>query len=513
MEAVETGALPLTRPKHAPPYFHVMAKPTGAICNLDCKYCFFLSKEALYPGSPFRMPDDVMEAYVRQVVESQRAPRVTIAWQGGEPTLMGLDFFQRVMEVVKEVARPGQSIEHTIQTNGTKLDDAWCQFFRQHGFLVGLSLDGPREMHDAYRVDKRGEGTYDQVMAAARLLQRHEVEFNILCTVHAANGDHPLEVYRFFRDEVGTQFIQFIPIVERATEELLPIANLGWGNYADGAGADPHVHDDVGADPRVRPETAKPDDVGADPRVRPEIDVLPVAKSSKRPLYTTTGNLVTERSIKAEQWGSFLMAIFDEWVHNDVGQVFVQTFDSALGSWVGQGASMCIHRETCGLALALEHNGDLYSCDHFVEPDYFLGNIKSEHMIELVASEQQVKFGNDKRDTLPRYCRECPVRFACHGGCPRNRFITTPDGEEGLNYLCAGYKAFFSHVDRPMRIMAELLKQGRYADEVMEILAPGDSASPAGSPGEQAVAKVGRNEPCPCGSGKKYKLCHGKRSP
>jgi uncharacterized protein len=406
---------------------------------------------------------------------------VTIAWQGGEPTLMGLDFFQQMMAVVEKYARPGMVINHTIQTNGTKLDDAWCQFFRENKFLVGLSLDGPQEMHDAYRVDKRGDGTFEQVMYAARLLQKHEVDFNILCTVHAANGDYPLDVYRFFRDVVGTAFIQFIPIIERATQELLPIANLGWGDYTDTAAGDGKS-------------------------VQPKLQDLPVARSSKRPLYKTEGSLVTERSITAEQWGNFLITIFDEWVRNDVGQVFVQLFDSSLGSWVGQGASLCIHRETCGDALALEHNGDLYSCDHFVEPDYFLGNIKEEHMLTLVASDQQRKFGNDKRDRLPRYCLECPVRFACHGGCPRNRFIKTPDGEAGLNYLCAGYKAFFTHVDRPMRLMAGLLRQGRYADEVMGILAKEEGEI------QEAVPVVGRNDPCPCGSGQKYKHCHGRRA-
>jgi uncharacterized protein len=299
------------------------------------------------------------------------------------------------------------------------------------------------------------------------------VEFNILCTVHAANGDYPLEVYRFFRDEVKTQFIQFIPIIERATPELLPIANQGWGDYSGETNA--------------------------------KVEELPVAKSAGRPLYTTEGSLVTGRSIKPEQWGQFLMAIFDEWVRRDVGQVFIQLFDSTLGSWVGNGASLCIHRETCGDALALEHNGDLYSCDHFVEPKFRLGNIKDQHMIELVASDQQRKFGTDKRDTLPRYCRECEVRFACHGGCPRNRFIQTPDGEAGLNYLCAGYKAFFKHIDRPMRIMAELLRQRRYADEVMLILAREEAAS------KQAGPRVGRNDPCPCGSGKKFKQCHGAK--
>ncbi len=431
--------MPEIRPDNAPVYFHVMAKPTGAICNLDCEYCFFLSKEALYPGSPFHMKDDVLEAYIQQVIESQNAPQVTIAWQGGEPTLMGLEFFELMIQLVEKHARKDMQVEHTIQTNGTKLDDEWCQFFKKNNFLVGLSMDGPRQMHDAYRVDKSGQGTFDSVLAAARLMQKYEVDFNILCTVHTANGDHPLEVYRFFRDEIKTDFIQFIPIIERATPELLPVANRGWGD-------------------QNLPTPA-------------ELEQLPIAKSSKRPLYTLDGSLVTERSVSADQWGKFMLAVFDEWVYNDVGKVFIQMFDSALGSWIGRGASLCIHRETCGDALALEHNGDLYSCDHFVEPKYLLGNIKETHMLELVASDQQRKFGTDKRDTLPNYCLKCEVRFACQGGCPRNRFIETPDGEPGLNYLCTGYRAFFNHIDRPMRIMAMLLRQERYADEVMGILA------------------------------------------
>jgi uncharacterized protein len=327
-------------------------------------------------------------------------------------------------------------------------------------------------MHDTYRVDKSGDGTYDKVMAAARKLQQYNVDFNILCTVHAGNADHPLEVYHFFRDEVKTDFIQFIPIIERSTPELLPIANRGWG--------DQNLPTEV------------------------ELEDLPVAKSSQRPLYTLEGSLVTERSVKPEQWGQFLIAIYDEWVGNDVGKVFVQMFDSSLGSWVGSGASLCIHRETCGDALALEHNGDLYSCDHFVEPKYLLGNIKEEHMLDMVASDQQRKFGNDKRDTLPKYCVECPVRFACNGGCPRNRFIKTPDGEDGLNYLCAGYKSFFTHVDHPMRLMAALLKQRRFADEVMGILKTEDDKL------QKALAEADPNQDCPCGSGLKFKACHGR---
>ena len=462
----ELLSMPETRPENAPDYFHVMAKPTGAICNLDCEYCFFLSKEALYPGSPFRMGDDVLEAYIKQIIESQNAPQVAIAWQGGEPTLMGLEFFQLAMELVEKYARPGVTIDNTIQTNGTKLDDDWCRFFKKHNFLVGLSMDGPKHMHDAYRVDKGGEGTFDQVMAAARLMQKYKVEFNILCTVHTANGDHPLEVYRFFRDEVKTDFIQFIPIIERATPELLSVANRGWGD-----------------------QNLPSSD---------ELESLPVAKSSKRPLYTLEGSLVTERSVTAEQWGAFLSAIFNEWVRNDVGKVYIQSFESALGSWVGRGASLCIHRSTCGDAMALEHKGDQYSCDHFVEPKYLLGNINEEHMLELAASDQQRQFGDDKRDILPRYCVECPVRFACNGGCPRNRFIKTPDGEQGLNYLCAGYKAFFTHIDQPMRLMAALLKQGRYADEVMGILAQaegygsGSMVASDGTKGKSQKTKRGR---------------------
>lgn len=406
-------------------HFHVLAKPTGAICNLDCKYCFFLSKEMLYPGDRFRMADDLLETYIRQLLESQPGPQVSVAWQGGEPTLMGLPFFRRAMAIVAKYRRPGITIDHTIQTNGTELTAEWCDFFRENSFLVGLSLDGPREMHDLYRVDKGGRGTFDKVLAAARLMQKHGVEFNILTTVNAGNVNHPVEVYRFLRDEVGTKFIQFIPIIERVTPELLTIANSGWGAR------------------------------GSDPR----------------PLYLQEGNQVTDRSVQPEAWGRFLSGVFDEWIKQDVGTVFVQMFDAALASWVGAPAGLCIFAETCGNAVALEHNGDLYSCDHFVEPKHLLGNIRKVHMLALVDSAQQQAFGAAKRDSLPAYCRSCEVRFACNGECPKNRFLMTPDGQPGLNYLCAGYKAFFTHIDRPMRMMADLLRSGRYADEVMALLA------------------------------------------
>ncbi len=420
----EPGMMPMGQPvepavwsRNAPSYFHVMAKPTGAICNLDCKYCFFLSKEVLYPGSPFRMSDEVLEAYISQVIGAQRSSRVTIAWQGGEPTLMGLAFFKRAMALVRKHMRPGMSLEHTIQTNGTRLDEAWCKFLRENDFLVGLSMDGPRRLHDAYRVDKAGRPTHGKVMRAARLMQRHGVPFNILCTVHAANADHPLEVYRFFRDELGADFVQFIPIVERVAES---------------AGED---------------------------------------GGKARPLYTQEGESVTDRSVCPEQWGRFLTTVFDEWVRHDVGKVFVQLFESALAAWCGLPPTMCVFAETCGNALALEHNGDLYCCDHFVEPAYRLGNITETPMLELMASDRQRAFGQAKRDALPRVCRECPVKFACNGECPRNRFMRAPDGEPGLNYLCAGYKAFFGNINHPMRSMAALLAQGRDPSAVMRVQA------------------------------------------
>jgi uncharacterized protein len=416
MQLTKQNATPLPRP------FHLLSKPTGAICNLDCKYCFFLSKEMLYPGDRFRMSDELLETYIRQLLEAQPLGEVNVAWQGGEPTLMGLDFFKRSIEYVEKYRRPGQTILHTMQTNGTLLNNQWCAFFKHHNFLIGLSVDGPKEMHDAYRVNKGGAGSFDQVMRGWEMLRRHDVDVNILCTIHAVNADHPIEVYRFFRDQLHVKFMQFIPIVERTTEDFLPLANLGWGE-------------------------------------RP---------GSDRPLYTQHGGLVTERSVGAEQFGRFLIAIFDEWVRRDVGTVFVQTFDVALGSWLGR-HNLCIFSPTCGDALAMEHNGDLYSCDHYVEPDYRLGNIQETPLRELVDSEKQRAFGQHKRNSLPKYCRDCEVLFACYGECPRNRFITTPDGEPGLNYLCAGYKAFFNHIDPAMRLMADLLRQGRFADEIMQM--------------------------------------------
>ena len=419
------------------PGFHLLAKPTGAACNLGCKYCFFLSKKNLYPLSSFRMSDELLETYTRQYIEAQQIAQATFAWQGGEPTLMGLDFFKRSVQYQQKYRRPKMIIQNTMQTNGTLLDDDWCEFFRKNNFLIGLSLDGPRELHDAYRVDKTGKPTFDRVMRAARLLRDHKVDYNILATVHAANADHPLEVYRFLRDKVKANFIQFIPIVERDNDT----------GYQE-------------------------------------------------------GDTVTDRSVKADQYGRFLISIFDEWVKRDVGKTYVQIFDVALAAWAGMPPGICAFSETCGTALAMEHNGDMYSCDHFVEPRYLLGNINERHMAQLAASRKQRKFGRDKLDSLPEYCRKCEVRFACNGECPKNRFIQTPDGEPGLNYLCSGYKEFFRHIDGPMRFMAHELRLGQAPANIMNFIKEGKIS--------QVIYKPGRNDPCPCGSGLKYKKCHGK---
>ena len=383
--------------RESPARFHVLAKPSGATCNLACDYCFFLEKEKLYPGSRFRMTDSVLETYIRQLIDGHRTDEVTVAWQGGEPTLMGLEFYRRAIALQEKYRRPGMTFENTMQINGTLLTDEWCAFFKQNDYLIGLSLDGPRAMHDAHRVDKGGRPTFDKVMRGLRLLQKHGVEYNVLATVNSANAAHPLEVYRFLRDEAKTSWMQFIPVVQR-------------------------------------------------------------------------DNL--EQSVTAERFGKFLIAIFDEWVRRDVGSVFVQTFEASARSWLGMPSSMCVFDETCGNGVALEHNGDVYSCDHFVEPKYLLGNIARNTMGDLLGSRFQQAFGAAKRDTLPQLCRDCDVRFACHGECPKNRFISTPAGEPGLNYLCEGYKAFFHHIDRPMRIIANLLRHGQPADYVMGILPP-----------------------------------------
>ena len=432
--------------------FHLMAKPTGAICNLDCAYCYFLSKELLFPGSRFRMARDTLERYVEQYLSAQPPGEVTFAWQGGEPTLLGLPFFELAVELQRQHCPPGRRIVNTIQTNGTKLDDDWCRFFRQNEFLVGISLDGPRDLHDAYRVDKAGNGSFDRVMAGVRLLARHGVEFNVLTTVHAANQGEPLRVYHFLRDEVGARFVQFIPIVE--------------------------LDNDTGFQ---------------------------------------EGREVTARSVDARAYGAFMNAIFDEWVQRDVGRVFVQLFDVTLGNHVGAPGGLCVFQETCGSALALEHTGDVYSCDHYVEPAHHVGNLHELPLARMIDDERQVAFGLAKRDTLPRQCLACDVRSLCHGGCPKDRIRHTADGEDGLNYLCEGYYAFFTHTGPLMRFMAEELRHHRPPANVMAYLArQGATAAPVGPAHATSPPRVmageprtsmSRNAPCPCGSGRKRKHC------
>jgi uncharacterized protein len=438
-------------PPDTPPGFHLLAKPSGSTCNIDCTYCFFLSKEALYPNDKHRMSDATLETYIRQLLESHRTPQVTVAWQGGEPTLMKLDFFRRSVEFVEKYRRPGQTVQHTFQTNGILIDEGWCVFFKEHNFLVGLSVDGPRELHDSYRVDRRGQGTFDLVMRGWRLLRQHGVDFNILCTVNAANENHGAVVYRFFRDELGAKWVQFIPIVERATAETLELANRGWSEQP----------------------------------------------GRKRLLYTQDGNLVTERSVGSGQYGRFLVDVFEEWVRHDVGQVYVQLFDVTLEAYFGRHL-LCIHAPTCGFGPALESNGDFYSCDHFVEPRFLLGNIHQTHMQSLVSSPAQRKFGQDKRDTLTAQCQQCAVRPLCNGGCPKDRFALSRDGEPGQNYLCSGLELFFIHTGPAMRTMVELLRRNRPPSDVMALIADED-------------LKHGPYKPCPCGSGRKFRFCHGDR--
>jgi uncharacterized protein len=427
--------------------FHVMAKPVGPICNLDCTYCFYLEKERLYPrASDWAMAGDVLETFIREYIDANDVPSVSFTWQGGEPTLLGVDYFRQVVALQAKHAR-GKTIQNAFQTNGVLIDDEWATFFKEHDILVGVSIDGPRDVHDAYRVDKGGQPTFDKVMRGLDVLARHGVAFNTLTTVHRANASHPLEVYRFLKAH-GSGYMQFIPIVERAAPRATSDGLL---------------------------------------LVSPDFD-------------GRAG--VTPWSVDSRQFGEFLCTIFDEWVRHDVGRYFVQLFDVCLEMWSGLDASLCVFRRTCGGAMALEHGGDLYSCDHYVYPENRLGSIMETPLAFLAHSAQQEAFGDAKDTSLPRYCRECDVRFACNGECPKHRFLTTPDGEPGLNYLCAGYKRFFRHVDAPMRVMAAELAAGRAPANVMAWMAAEDA--------RRALQAAGRNDPCPCGSGRKYKQCHGR---
>lgn len=379
--------------------YHMLVKPAGAACNLDCTYCFYLHKERMFnqPRMP-RMAESTLERHVRQYMESQSDGEVIFSWQGGEPTLAGLDFYRRAVEFQAKHRKPGQRVLNDLQTNGTLLDDEWAAFLKQYDFHVGLSCDGPRELHDQYRINKGGAPTFARVFAAAQLLKKHRVPFNALCVINRSNVRRPLDVYRFLTRELGTKRIQFIPCVEpREFTEHAPLAK----------------------GPIVGSVQARPGNVDS---------------------------VVTDWSVDPDDWGAFLCRVWDEWYHRDLGKVFVNLFETAVAQSVGLPAQVCTQAEFCGKALVLEHNGDVFSCDHFVYPEYRLGNIGLRHEADMVLSNEQVAFGTAKRDALPAYCKSCEHLNLCWGECPRNRIVSTPDAEPGLNFLCPGFKRFYSHI-------------------------------------------------------------------
>lgn len=380
---------------------YVMLKPIGALCNLRCEYCYYLEKKELYPDEKkFMMSDMLLERFIQQYIESQTTTEITFTWHGGETLMRDIHFYEKALELQKRYAC-GRTIINTLQTNGTLLNDAWCKFFQENNFLIGISLDGPQQFHDKYRKKANGQPSFNLVMQGINLLKKHKVEFNVLAVVNDYNIDYPLEFYNFFKD-IECQFIQFTPIVE-----VLP----------DGT--------------------------------------------------------IAPWSVDAEKWGDFLIAIFDEWVKQDVGQYYVQYFDSALANWYGEQPGICIFTKHCGHAGVMEFNGDVYSCDHLVYPEYKLGNIHAKTLTEMMYSKQQLKFGTNKYDKLPKQCKQCKYEFACHGECPKNRIIKTKDGESGLNYLCEGYYKFFDHIAPYMDFMKKELDAKRSPANIMSEIREG----------------------------------------
>jgi uncharacterized protein len=399
--------------------FQVFVKPAGPSCNLDCQYCYYRDKSSLYPEpGGLRMPEELLEDYILQHMQAVAGPEVSFSWHGGEPTTLGVGFFRKAVELQRKHRPAGWTVRNGIQTNGILLDEEWGRFLEAKGFSVGLSLDGPAELHDPYRVNRGGLPTHREAMRAYELLRKHEIHTDILCVVHNLNVRQPLTVYRFFRG-IGCRYLGFLPAVNR----------------------DPN-------DPEA----------------------------------------VDSHTPAAEDYGAFLVRIFDQWIDRDTGRIMIQTFEEAARPALGLEHSLCVFRETCGQIPVLEHNGDFFPCDHFVDPEHRLGNIRETPLAELLDSPAQRAFGEAKRDRLPRYCRDCEVLAMCNGGCPKYRFIRTPDGEPGLNYLCAGLKRFFLHSREPL---ARCLARQRQP-------APKLRAAPAAA---------GRNDPCPCGSGLKYKKC------
>ena len=388
---------------------HVMLKPAGPLCNLACKYCYYLEKQKLYPQDKSRViSDELLEAFIKQYIESQTMPQVLFTWHGGETTMRPVSFYRRALELQRRYAR-GRQIDNCIQTNGTLLTDEWCEFFRENNFLVGISIDGPQEFHDKYRRTRTGKPSWYDVMRGIRLLQKHDVEWNAMAVVNNYNADYPVEFYRFFK-ELGCKYLQFTPVVERIIQR------------SDGLTLAPGMQE---------------------------------------------GGKVTDFSVSPEQWSQFLCGVYDEWVRHDVGKIFVQTFDATLANWAGVPPSICSLSATCGQAAVMEFNGDVYSCDHFVFPEYKIGNIRQQTLTGMMYGDKQKAFGRLKRDTLPRQCRECQFQFACHGECPRNRFVRDKYGEPGLNYLCSGYRQFFEHVAADMDFMKAELDAQRPPSNIM----------------------------------------------
>ncbi|MDE2166950.1 MAG: anaerobic sulfatase maturase [Alphaproteobacteria bacterium] len=413
--------------------FQVMVKPVGALCNLACTYCYYLKKRHLYPTTEsFRMSDDLLESYIVQHIEACPQDLTFFAWHGGEPTLLGLDYFQRIVEIQRRHRPSGRTIVNGIQTNGTLLDDEWCRFLAREKFQVGISIDGPSKLHDCYRVTKAGAPSHKQVMRCFRLMKKHGIHCDVLCVVHSKNVDHPAAVYRFFK-EIGVEFLQFLPLVVRTGVETSP------------------------------------------------------------------------ESVFPEAYGTFLCSVFDDWVRHDLGRITVQNFDEAIRPFLGVDHALCVFKETCGNVVVVEHNGDLYSCDHFVEPDHRIGNIREAPLLQMLEGAALRKFGQNKKDGLANCCRECEVLSSCNGGCPKDRFALSPDGQAYRSYLCAGYKKFFVHSRPYLRKLASLVQSGAPTERLKEILRIEDEAT---------SNQIRRNDPCPCGSGRKYKkCCLGKIAP
>lgn len=421
--------------------FHVMAKPNGPACNLRCEYCFYLDTAELYPErSDFAMSDETLETFVRQYIEAQPGPVVTFAWQGGEPTLPGIDFYRKVVRYQEKHAPDDVQVRNTLQTNGTLLNDEWCRFLAEHDFLVGMSIDGPRDLHDRFRRTRSDGATFDQVMNGLSLLEEYGVEHNALCVVNDVNSRHPLEVYEFFKHQ-GVEWIQFIPLVEPLDADDAD---------ADGEGARDRDGDYGEDDGHQMPEWVRKRGGAVERR---DEDYAAVAEAARE-------DPVTARSVDPEAYGEFMCAIFDEWIRNDVGEISVRLFDQCLETVLCGESSLCVFQKECGSQLAVEHNGDVYACDHFVDPGFKRGNVHDTHLADLVDASEQRQFGEYKRDGLPPRCRDCDVREFCHGGCPKNWQLTTPDDAPGLNYLCAGYRRFFTYVQPYLDLVERTIDDG-----------------------------------------------------